>query len=298
MIGEMPPKDPAVEYQALKEGYLDPETLSDDEIERVLKEGQIANLHLIEELGQPVSPHRDQVFTGELGEKHRDVVYEAEVTSPEGKKILVVYKPDKGVGLGSLKDEELNLPPDSSSHSNKEGAAWIVAKALGLTHLTMPTIKRDDLPEGAGSIRPYIWGKSLALLPRERTALALQDRKRFQEIAFFDYVVMDLDRRNENLIYSDSDKLLLIDNSLTFFDDSFANNFHVKGPRVSVAFDHTTNPPQLKNEPLPQELVQSLQGLLEHEDNITQELSSLLSPKEISDLFKRARRALETGTFL
>lgn len=298
MIGEMPPKDPTIEYQALKESYIDPETLSPDELERMLREGEISNIHPIEELGQTVAPHADQVFTGELMEGHKDVVYEADVVLPEGKKLLVVYKPEKGIGQGNKKDKALNLPRETSPHINKEAAAWVVARALGLSDLTMPTIMRDDLPDGPGSIRPYIWGEPLSIISSGKTDQALSDRQRFMEIAFFDYIIMGLDRKNENLIYADSGKLQLIDNSLTFFDDGFANQYHIKGPRVSVAFDHTTNPPRLKNEPLTEELVQSLQGFLDQEATITQELSWLLSPKEISDLFGRARRALEAGTFL
>jgi len=282
----------------LDESYVDPETLSPDDVEHFLNEGLVSNIRPIEEGTQKVPVHADRVLLGDM--EHKDQVLEADIILPEGKKLLVVYKPESGIGKGPMKGKEITLPDGSSSYTAKEASAWLVAKALGLAHITAPTVMRS-LDEGIGSVRPYIWGEPLETSSKEKRDEAFKSRSSLEDIALFDYLLQTLDRRFSNLLLVENpsgNQVKAIDHSLTFVSESFASRFHKKGPRLMIAYDNSQDPPKLRRTPLPERLVASLQNLISQEDQITQALSPLLKDQEIQDLFLRAKKALEQGTFL
>lgn len=280
--------------------YLDPETLKPEDLERVLKEGQVINIRPIEIGPQTVPPHADRVLLGDIDQyapKHKDIVEMAEIEIPEkGQKILVVYKPDSGVNQGPMQGEPLALPENSSPYSHKEVAAWKITSVLGITSL--PVVLREDLPEGKGSLRPYIWGEPLELLSSTLKDKALGQRKDVENIAVFDYLLQTLDRRESNLLWTNKENLVPIDNSLTFFDEVFALQFHVKGPRWNMAFDTESKVIRLKHRPLPERITSNLQRFLDQEQDCREELSGILTEEEISGIFERTRAVLEAGTFL
>jgi len=299
---ETEPITPPEAEQSGQGQYLDPETLNPRDLEGILKEGQVINIRPIENGPQEVPVHADRVLLGDIDHyspEHKDIVEVAEIEIPEsGKKLMVVYKPDSGINKGPMQGEPVPLPPDSSPYSHKEVAAWKVASLLGIE--TVPVILRDDLPEGEGSLRPYIWGEPLELLPIEVVDEALSSRgEDVENIALLDYLLQTLDRRLSNLLLTRSNKLLPIDNSLTFIDEVFALRYTVKGPRLRIAFDTKSGEsPRLKHAPLPERLTACLQDLLDKESELREKLGDLLTEEEISGIFERTRAALEAGTFL
>gem|GEM_PF-4734615 len=281
-----------------QEKYLDPETLDSQDLERILKEGQVINIRPIENGPQVVPDHTDRVLLGEIEPympEHKDIVEMGEIEIPEsGQKLLVVYKPERGVNKGTMSGEPVPLPPNSSPYSHKEVAAWKVARLLRIE--SVPVVLRQDLPEGEGSLRPYIWGEPLELLPSEVVDEALNNRKEdVENIALFDYLLQTLDRRNSNILLTKNHKLLPIDNSLTFIDEVYALRFSVKGPRLRIAFDSETH---LKHTPLPERLITCLENLLDQKAELEEELHELLTKEEISGIFERTRALLNARTFL
>lgn len=280
------------------ESYIDPESLDPKTLENFLKEGEVQNIRMIESGPQPVPKHADQVLIGDMFD-HEDLVYEADLTLPEqGKKLLVVYKPDSGINQGTEKRKVPKLPRNSSPYSHKEVAAWLLAQNLGFTRIVSPVVLRT-LEAGPGSLRPYIWGDPLGLLPPTTIDKAFQNQESLEDIAFYDYLLQTMDRRLENIILVQNEtQIKAIDHSLTFFDEEFASRYTKKGLRLRVAYDNRTDPPRLKETPLPERLREKLEHLISTEIETKAQLSELLTEEEIDGLFQRARNMLEQKIFL
>lgn len=282
--------------------YIEPEQLSIQDEEVLLKEGLVSNIRPIENLTQPVPIHADQVFVGDI-DKHADQIFEAEIVLPDGKKLLAVFKPDSGTNKGTETGKNpVPLPENSSSNSHKEIAAWQVAQYLGLEHISMPAVLRS-LDSGEGSLRPYIYGRPTDQLSADETDQAYSDHETVEDIALYDFLLQTMDRRDVNLIWEKEIKgkrqMKAIDHSLTFFDEDFTKNFNRdRGPRLMIGYDNTKDPPILKKTPLPDRLVDKLQLFIENEDTIKKSLSDLLNSEEIEGVFVRVNKCLEVRTFL
>lgn len=279
--------------------YIEPEQLSIKDEEALLKEGLISNIRAIEDLAQPVSAHADQVFIVDI-EKHLDQIFEAEIVLPDGKKLLVVYKPDSGMNKGSF-EKPFKIPGKSSPSSHKEVAAWQIAEFLDLEHITMPAVLRT-INGNEGSLRPYIYGKPVDILPEEQQNQALSDQSTMEDIACYDYLLQTMDRKNANLIWekeiNGKRQLKVIDHTLAFIDESYAKHYNKKGPRLSVAYDNTKEQGVLKNTPLPDRLIQKLQNFANSRDEIKNSLADLLNQAEIEGVFTRVEKCLNVKTFL
>ncbi|MCL5406896.1 MAG: hypothetical protein M1429_00125 [Patescibacteria group bacterium] len=286
------------EEEITNEQYLNPEKVEPTSLEKIMKEGEILNVRPIEEHFAKIPKHADRVL---IGEAHHDLLLEVEIAIPgENKKLLVVYKPESGISKGTDKSLLPQLPEKSSPYMKKEAATWEVAKSLELNHIAMPVVIRS-LGEGEGSVRPFIWGESLESLSDEETDQALSNQKTLEELALFDYIIQNLDRRKSNLVWEENVKerrLKAIDHSLTFFDEEFASQFAIKGPRLMIAYDNSADPPTLKNIPLPKELQAKLEILRDNEKTLRNTLSELLTQEEISGIFNRGKKLLERKIFL
>lgn len=295
--------DQGLVYETLQARYFNPELLAPEILELFLKEGEIRNIHPIEDFVQPVSAHVDRALLGQMS-AHKDIVLEAELILPDQEKpLLVVYKPDSGINKGSFnQDRTMWLPSPSSSYSKKDAAAWKVISELSLGHLAVPTIYREDLPEGAGSLRSYIWGKPVDLLSLEEQDTVFSDEELMEDIAFLDYILQTMDRREANMVWTKSwpSPLKLIDHSLTFFAEDFARQFTVKGPRLMIAYDNQQGPATLRRRLLPGRLKDCIDRFLERQDVIMDQLvaSGLLIDEEIRELFNRAKKIQQEGVFL
>lgn len=294
----MEPKEAKTAF--IEEPYVDPEILDIETLEVALKEGEINNVRPIENHHQKVSPHADRVLLGDLL-PHAEQLFEAEITIPgQEKKLLVVYKPENGGNIGTDVGRLPSIPKESSPHDQKEVAAWIVAKTLGLGHITEPVVIRT-LNEGPGSVRPYIWGEPLEILTEVEVDKALSNQEELEDFALYDYILQTLDRRMANMIWEEIDgqgKLKAIDHSLTFFDEEFASRYTIKGPRLQVAYDNSNDPPTLKQTPLPNRLLVKINEFISREPEIRHELASSLTSKEINGIFDRAQKTLKHKTFL
>lgn len=285
--------------------YVEPTSLDPKDEERLLKEGLVTNIRPIESLSQVVSSHADQVLVGDV-DKHADILFEAEVVLPDGKKLLSVWKPDSGANKGTdavqnPDKKAVPIPENSSPNSHKEEAAWILAQYLGLAHITMPAVVRTINGE-EGSMRPYIYGKPVDLLDMDQQDLAFSDDATNEDIAFYDYLLQTMDRRDANLVWEKEVKnkrqLKVIDHSLTYLPEYFTQDYEMKGPRLMVAYDNTKNPPRLKKIPLPDRHIQGLQNVIDNKEEIEARFSALLNDEEISHVFARIAKANETKTFL
>lgn len=285
--------------ERLEDIYVNPENIETEKLEAILKEGQISNVRTIEEHNQKVPPHADRTLLGDIV-PHADQIFEAEIPIPEesNKKLLVVYKPESGINKGTDQGEIVPIPEKSSSHENKEVAAWVVAKNLGFQHLMMPVVKRE-LQEGEGSLRPYIWGEPLEILSEDTKDKAFDNHETIEDIALYDYLLQTIDRKEANLIWDeDNKKLQAIDHSLTFFNENYADRWRKQGPRLQIAFDNSVDPPKLKYTPIPDRLITKTNNFIENKAQICQNLSELLTEEEISDIFIRVQKVQKQKVFL
>lgn len=284
--------------------YIDPTELNNPDEEILLKEGLIANIRPIENLGQAVSPHADEVFVGDIG-KHADQIFEAEITLPSGKKLLVVWKPDSGANKGSdaianPNKKPVPLPEDTSPHSHKEAGAWIVAQYLSFEHISTPAVVREINGE-KGCLRPYIYGKPVDILSDEQQDQSFSDTDTVQDIALYDFLLQTVDRRDANLIWEKEvnakRQLKVIDHPLTFLPDYYTrDDFYLKGPRLAVAFNKDTG--RVKQTPLPSRHIEILENFTAKQDEIKAKLALLLNEKEIEGLFNRVKKVLSSRIFL
>lgn len=285
--------------ERIDESYIDPEKLDVEKLESLLNEGEINNIRLIESHHQKVSPHADKVLIADVA--HADKMFEAEIQIPgEDKKILVVYKPENGKNNGTDTGEQIPLPKESSPYMNKEVAAWIVAKNLGLAQMVEPVVIRS-LNEGPGSVRPYIWGEPVELVDEEKQNEIYNHHETIEDFALYDYILQTLDRKPGNMILEDVDgqsKLKAIDHSLTFFDEDYSSRWHKKGPRLRIAYDTSSDPEILKKTPLPERHTAALDQFIKNSQNIRDDLSKLLSEKEINDVFNHIQKLSEQKIFL
>lgn len=285
--------------ESFEDTYVNPENIETERLEAILKEGQVSNIRTIEEHNQKVPPHADRTLLGDIV-PHADQIFEAEIPIPEenNKKLLVVYKPESGINKGTDQGKIVPIPEKGSLHENKEIAAWVMAKYLGLQHLVMPVVKRE-LQEGEGSLRPYIWGEPLEILPEDVQYQAFENHETLEDIALYDYLLQTIDRRDANLIWDkDNKKLKAIDHSLTFFSENYADRWEKKGPRLQIAFDNSVDPPKLKYTPIPNRLMLKIHNFIENKDQICQNLSELLTEEEISDIFIQAQKVQGQKIFL
>lgn len=298
---ELTPSKSDNEYRKLREQYFDAESITPTEMERWLLIGELRNIHLIEDFVQPVGLHADRALLGQLS-KHKDVVLEAELVLPDQEKpMLVVYKPNSGVNNGTdPAGKSIWLPASASSHAQKDAAAWIFLKRINFSQLSVPTIFREDLVEGPGSLRPYIWGKPVDSLTADLQDTIYDDEQLMEDIAFVDYLLQTMDRREPNMIWTDSlpGELKLIDHTLTFLDEDYSNQFTIKGPRLLVAYDNLKD--ILRRRPIPDRLIKVLEQLVDQRDDFTNELlgSGLLNEGELISFYNRVNKMRQMGIFI
>lgn len=280
--------------------FINPETLNNKELEKILERAPVEHLRLIEEFDPTVAPHRDQVLVGSIG--HKDQVFEGEISLAPGKKMLVVYKPDSGMNQGSLTEKnDITVPENSSLSSHKEQASWIIAQKLGLDHVSVPTVIRE-LDQGKGSIRPYIKGQTIASLAEDEIDKVYMQKEDMEDFALYDFVLGYPNRlKQQNMICRKNGEVYdikSIDHSLTMFSDDFIAQFAINGPRLLIAYNQTSDPPRLKNAPLPERLLEQLETFISGEEETRKSLKDILNSDEITSVLQRAHRALEQKIFL
>ncbi len=115
-----------------------------------------------------------------------------------------IYKPHRG---------ERPLWDFPGGLYKREVAAWAVSEALGW-HLVPETLVRTDAPLGEGSLQRFVWGDQ-----EEHYFTVLDDpthHDRLRQLAVFDIVVNNTDRKAGHCLLGDDGLVWAIDNGLCF----------------------------------------------------------------------------------
>lgn len=187
--------------------------------------------------------------------------------APDGAQQLVVYKPRRG------ETPLWDFP--SGTLCRREVAAYVVARAGGWDFIP-PTVLRDG-PLGVGAVQSYI-EHDPAITAFE---LIESHRDQLQQIAVFDLVANNADRKAGHVLLDSKRRLWGVDHGLCFHEE----------PKLrTVLWDFIGDPISVRDLELVQRLCRFLEGDIGH-------LASLLSPREIEALAFRARTVLEEKTF-
>lgn len=182
----------------------------------------------------------------------------------EGEVLPAVYKPTRGEQpLWDFEDNTLAL---------RETAAYLVSEALGFG-LVPYTVLRGDGPFGAGSLQQYIeYDPS-----RHYFNFTDEEKELLKPVALFDLLCNNADRKGSHVFFDAARKLWAIDHGLCF---------HAEDKLRTVIWDFA-------GEPIPDSLLPPLSRL----SAVRADLTSLLSPDEISALESRAERLRATRRF-
>lgn len=194
----------------------------------------------------------------------------------ESSSIYGIYKPQSGERL--LRDF-----PAGTLH-NRERAAYLVSRELGWPNIP-PTVIRAG-PHGEGSVQLFI---NAAPVPDDREpdnyfTLRNERLEDFRDMAMFDALVHNADRKGGSCIVSDDRKLWAIDHGLTF-------NQFARRRTVMFEFNGTEYPANLLND------VEALIDVLESESKLSFELKQLISQPEVGDVVTRAKEMIELGHY-
>lgn len=183
--------------------------------------------------------------------------------------VLAVYKPTRG-------ERPLWDFPERSL-TRREVAAYIVSQQLGW-HLVPETIyRRRKLPYGPGALQRFIVHN-----PQQHYfTFSAEHRQRLRPVAVFDLLLNNADRKGGHLLLDEHDHLWAIDHGICF---------HTEPKLRTVIWDFA-------GQPIPAELLNDVQRLLDEETALRAALQPLLRPGEIRALLRRGRALLETQTF-
>ncbi len=187
----------------------------------------------------------------------------------DGREIPAVYKPQRG--------EQALWDFPEASLAGREVAAYLVSEALGFCFVPL-TILRNG-PFGHGSLQQYIDHD-----PNQHYfTMGPSDRPRLREVALFDLLVNNADRKGGHLLLEKrTRRLYLIDHGLCF---------HSEEKLRTVIWDFA-------GEAIPSELVAALerfQALLH--SSLSTALRPYLSAEELAALEDRTRALLANPLF-
>lgn len=185
--------------------------------------------------------------------------------SPE---VLAVYKPANG-------ESPLWDFPVGTLY-RREVAAYRLARALGWPNVP-PTVVREHAPHGAGAVQLLVDAdlKRHYLHGAHETPVTT-----WQEVALFDVIVNNADRKSGHCLCDGSGRVWVIDHGLTF---------HVEPKLRTVIWDFA-------GQPLPAHLrapVARALSELEQRGPLSDQLEDLLSKRELAVLRRRLGAVLE-----
>ncbi|GAB4398005.1 MAG: SCO1664 family protein [Anaerolineales bacterium] len=124
----------------------------------------------------------------------------------EGVTLKGVYKPTKG-------ERPLwDFPPATLAH--REVAAYLVSKALGWNFVP-PTVYRTQAPAGRGSLQLFV-DHNPELHYFQFTA---QQRAQLGQVALFDLLINNADRKGGHILLGNDGKFWLIDHGVCFHEE-------------------------------------------------------------------------------
>lgn len=179
-----------------------------DELEKIMKEGELVETKDISEVINNVESHSDLVL-------HADLIFEGFlITSIENqkRKIPVIYKPVSGESQGNREDK-----PKPNHRIQRGVLSWILYDELFQPEtideaVVVPTIFRTDLPNGPGSLRPFLddyqyttFTRALLRVGKENEAALKENVLQSQQLliaALFILLSCDPDVRPDNYLIS------------------------------------------------------------------------------------------------
>ncbi len=192
----------------------------------------------------------------------------------ENASIYGIYKPQAG-------ERPLRDFPGGTLHC-RERAAYLISRELGWPRIP-PTVIRAG-PHGEGSVQLFIDAAETS--GAGDTFFSLRDERLddFKDIAMFDALVHNADRKGGSCIVSQDGRLWAIDHGLSF-------NKFARRRTVIFEFNGTEYPDKLLGD------VESLILTLESGGELRAELRDLLEQSEIDDIVTRAREMIEFGHY-
>ncbi len=178
---------------------------------------------------------------------------------------LAIYKPQRG-------ERPLWDFPRGSLH-RRERAAYVTSRHLGWPNVPVTVIRAG--PYGVGSVQLFVPTAG------QPDLFAFQDGKRrdLMEIALFDLLVNNADRKAGHCLLGTDGRIWAIDHGLTF---------HVDPKLRTVLWDFC-------GEPIPRDLLEKLESLRDDTDSwekLSSALQADLEPEEIDALFHRLERLI------
>lgn len=183
---------------------------------------------------------------------------------------LAIYKPRRG-------ERPLWDFPRGTLH-RREHAAYVASHHLGWPNVPVTVIR--DGPFGVGSVQLYIPSRQGAKLP----ALQNQLRGELAEIALFDLLVNNADRKAGHCLPGADGRIWAIDHGLTF---------NVVPKMRTVLWEYW-------GKAIPQRLLERLEAFRDdasRRQTLRSELEPDLEPKEIDAFFSRLEKALRAKRF-
>jgi uncharacterized repeat protein (TIGR03843 family) len=201
---------------------------------------------------------------------------EAAPVVDETASIYGIYKPQAG-------ERPLRDFPGGTLH-NRERAAYLVSRELGWPRIP-PTVIRTG-PHGEGSVQLFIDAAPTPEADEPDNYFSLRDERLgdFRNIAMFDALIHNADRKGGSCIVDDDGKIWAIDHGLTF-------NQLARRRTVMFEFNGTDYQPDLLGD------VESLIAALESDSDLKSQLSELLEGSEIDDIVIQAKEMLEFGRY-
>jgi uncharacterized repeat protein (TIGR03843 family) len=189
----------------------------------------------------------------------------------EGLQLPSVYKPSRG-------ERPLwDFPPATLAH--REVAAFLVSEALGW-QLVPPTVHRKKGPAGPGSLQLFIDHDP----EYHYFNFKESDRQRLPQVALFDLLINNADRKGSHILIDAEDRLWLIDHGICF---------HEEDKLRTVIWDFAG---QNLPEDLCADLSRFVQALQADSDPVG-ELLEHISKVEVRALLQRAESLLAQGRF-
>jgi hypothetical protein len=184
---------------------------------------------------------------------------------PDQDEMLAVYKP--GQGESPLWDFA------AGTLYRREVAAYELSKALGWPHIP-PTVVREEAPYGPGALQQFIEADR----KRHYLTESATDSLAWRQIALFDVVTNNADRKSGHCLFDSDGVVWVIDHGLTF---------HTQPKLRTVIWDFA-------GEPLPRQLrtdvKRSVDGLA---GQLGARLQGLIARAELRALQRRLEAVLE-----
>jgi uncharacterized repeat protein (TIGR03843 family) len=185
-----------------------------------------------------------------------------------GPPLLAVYKPAEG-------ESPLWDFPNGSLY-RREVAAYVVSKHLGWPRIP-PTVIREEAPHGIGAMQMYV----VAEPERHYLASNAEPADRWIEVAIFDVLTNNADRKSGHCLTDAEGEVWVIDHGLTF---------HVDPKLRTVIWEFA-------GQALPARLRRDLQRLADglRPGGEAADVADLISRREVNMLRRRLHAMLQPG---